>query len=409
MRSHPALLQFLEAQLAPALDLLRQMVGINSHTLNRDGIRRLAELTSQAFAELGFGSERVPSPNTAFGDHLILTRRGNGTAHVGFVSHLDTVFTEAEEKQNDFHWRVEGDRIYGPGTEDVKGGTVMMWLVLAALRATEPEIFDRTQWTLLLDASEEMQSADFGKLCVRRLHDATAALVFEAGLRKGSEFQLVTSRKGRAAFVIEVEGRGAHAGNAHARGANAIAQLAHTIQQIEALTDHSRGVTFNVGVVSGGSALNRVPQLAVAHAEMRAFSVEAYREGMARLRTLEQDVKIRSVDGGFPCRVAIAVASETPPWPRNAASDRLLELFAGAGKELGFTVSREERAGLSDANYLWHAVPTLDGLGPRGDNAHCSEHSADGSKEQEYVEPSSFVPKAALNVRALVRLLKTTS
>ena len=74
------------------------------------------------------------------------------------------------------------------------------------------------------------------------------------------------------------------------------------------------------GEKSGGSALNRIPQQAVARAEMRAFTVEAYQGALARLRQLEQDIKVRSVEGGFPCRIAITIESETPPWPRNAAS-----------------------------------------------------------------------------------------
>jgi glutamate carboxypeptidase len=48
---------------------------------------------------------------------------------------------------------------------------------------------------------------------------------------------------------------------------------------------------------------------------------------------------------------------------------------------------------------------TLDGLGPSGENAHCSERSEDGSKEQEYVLASSFVPKAVLNTVAIIGLI----
>ena len=66
----------------------------------------------------------------------------------------------------------------------------------------------------------------------------------------------------------------------------------------------------------------------------------------------------------------------------------------------------EERGGLSDGNLIWDAVPTLDGLGPWGDNDHCSERSPDGLKDQEYVEPGSFAPKAALTIKALLRLLQ---
>jgi glutamate carboxypeptidase len=400
-----ALLPFLNARLAPSLDLLRRMVARNSHTLNRAGVNQLGRFTAKSFAELGFHAEYLPSVNPAFGEHLILTRAGTGSATVGFVSHLDTVYSKDEEARNDFHWRVEGDRIYGPGTEDVKGGTVMMHLVLSALREVAPDVFNRTNWALLLDASEEMESADFGRLCVERLRGAAAALVFEAGRRSGNEFSLVAARKGRATFRIEVEGRGAHAGVDHARGASAIAQLAHTIQRIEALTDYARGLTFNVGVISGGAALNRVPHHAVAEAEMRAFSPGAYRRGLAKLRALQKQIVVRGAADGFPCQVKITVTNETPPWPRNPGTERLLKVFGKAGADLGFDVVREERGGISDGNFLCHAVPTLDGLGPHGNNAHCSERSADGTKEQEYVTPSSFVPKAALNVRALIRLL----
>ena len=65
----------------------------------------------------------------------------------------------------------------------------------------------------------------------------------------------------------------------------------------------------------------------------------------------------------------------------------------------------QERGGLSDGNVLWNYFPTLDGLGPRGEHCHCSEQSADGSKVQEWVDVSSFTPKAVLNARAVLALL----
>jgi len=407
MHIQPALLARLEAHLPATLQILKDMVAINSHTLNKSGVRQLAELTSKAFARLGFAAEYVPSVNPDFGEHLILTRTGTGMAHIGFVSHLDTVFTAEEERRNNFTWRIAGDRIYGPGTEDIKGGTAMMWLVLQTLREAHPDVFNQTRWTLLLDSSEEMLSADFGALCVERLKKAQAALVFEAGWREQNQFNLVAARKGRAAIRVEVSGRGAHAGNTHTRGANAIRQLANTVERIEALTDHSIGLTFNVGLIHGGATLNRVPHHAIAEVEMRSFSVDAYQTGLRKLKALESETTVRSVADSFPCRVSIRVTHETPPWPKNEGSEHLIDTFREAAAELGCEIVREERAGLSDGNFLWQTVPTLDGLGPKGDNAHCSEVSADGSKDQEYVEPGSFVPKAALNIQALLRLLRS--
>jgi glutamate carboxypeptidase len=103
--------------------------------------------------------------------------------------------------------------------------------------------------------------------------------------------------------------------------------------------------------------------------------------------------------------VEVKILSESRPWPRNPGTDGLAEIWLGAGRELGIPVNVEERGGLSDGNFIWDAVPTLDGLGPWGDNDHCSERSADGSKVPEYVEVTSFVPKAALNTAAILKLI----
>ena len=100
----------------------------------------------------------------------------------------------------------------------------------------------------------------------------------------------------------------------------------------------------------------------------------------------------------------VDILSESRPWPRNPETDRLAALWQQAGAELGIPVNVEQRGGLSDGNLIWDAVPTLDGLGPWGDNDHCSERSPDGSKVPEFVEISSFVPKAALNIVAILKL-----
>ena len=193
------------------------------------------------------------------------------------VSHLDTVFPPEEEARNNFHWLPEGDRIYGPGVQDIKGGTAMMWLVLSALRAQATELFNAITWKLFWNSSEERFSPDFGDVCRRRLeHDTLAALVFEAEGRMGAEHLLVVARKGRAAWRVTVAGRGAHAGGKHNHGANAIVQLGRTIQRIASLTDYSREITVNVGTVCGGTVLNRVPHEAVAEGELRAFTPDAF-------------------------------------------------------------------------------------------------------------------------------------
>jgi len=397
--------KFLESQMPSALDMLRLMVEINSFTGNRTGVRQLGRLTAACFAPLDFTAEFVPSTNREWGDHLVLTRRGRSGKSVVMVSHLDTVFPPEEEARNSFRWQVEGDRIFGPGTHDIKGGSVMMWLVLMALRSCAPKVFEDITWKLIWNSSEECFSPDFGDVCRARFDGGTlGALVFESEGRSGNERRLVVARKGRGTWRLTVSGRGAHAGAKHGHGANAIVQLGQTVQRIAALTDYARGLTVNVGTVRGGTVLNRVPHEAVAEGEFRTFTPEAFAHAKAALLALAGRGELRSAADGYACEVKVETLTEGRPWPRNPATEQLYRLWKQAGDELGMAVNCEERGGLSDANLIWDAVPTLDGLGPWGDNDHCSERTADGSKLPEFVDASTFVPKAMLNTAAIVRL-----
>jgi glutamate carboxypeptidase len=397
--------QFLRGQMPAALEMLRQMVGINSYTANREGVNRLGRFTAECFAPLGFTAEFVPSMNREWGDHLVLTRRGRSPKSIAMVSHLDTVFPPEEEARNNFRWQPEGDRIFGPGTHDIKGGSVMMWLVLSALRTYAPEVFEDLTWKLIWNSSEECYSPDFGDVCRRHFDRGTlAALVFESEGRVGEERTLIVARKGRGTWRVTVSGRGSHAGGKHPHGGNAIVQLGLTVERIAALTDYSRGLTVNVATIGGGTVLNRVPHEAMAEGEFRAFTPEAYAQGRTGLLALGGRGEVRSPADGFTCEVKVEILTESSPWPRNPATDRLYQLWKEAANELELAVNCEERGGLSDGNLIWDAVPTLDGLGPWGDNDHCSERSPDGSKLPEFVDVSSFVPKAMLNTAAILKL-----
>jgi glutamate carboxypeptidase len=388
-----------------ALEMLRQMVAINSYTANREGVNRLGRFTAECFAPLGFTAEYVASTNPDWGDHLVLTRRGRSGKSIALVSHLDTVFPPEEEERNNFRWLLEGDLIFGPGTHDIKGGSVMMWLVLVALREHAPKVFEGVTWKLIWNSSEECFSPDFGDVCRRHFDGGTlGALIFEAEGRRGGTRCMVVARKGRGTWRVTVNGRGAHAGGKHAHGANAIVQLGRTVQRVAALTDYARELTVNVATIGGGTVLNRVPHEAVAEGEFRAFTPEASEAAKAGLLALAGRGDERSPADGFACEIKVDILTESRPWPRNPGTDGLYRFWKEAGDELNLAVASEERGGLSDGNLIWDAVPTLDGLGPWGDNDHCSERSADGSKLPEYVEVSGIVPKAMINAVAIDKL-----
>lgn len=398
----------LEKFLPDALAFLERLVNVNSFTGNPAGVDENASLIAAQFAPLGFEAESVRDKDPAFGHHLFLHRQGLGNRGILLVTHLDTVFPAEEEIRQNFRWSVEGDRIYGPGVNDNKGGTAMIWLILAALREIDPQLFEYTHWVIAADSAEEELTSEFPRFCQDRVPaNCRAALVFEACTGQGRGLTLVRCRKGSANFRVSVEGRGAHAGSRHTEGANAVVELAHVIQKIAGLTDYSRELTTNVGRIEGGGPSNRVPHEASCEVNIRAFDEATLQDAVDAMFALEKSPPfVLAQSDGHPCRVNVELTSRNPAWPQNAATDALITLWQEAAERLQIPLLVEPRGGLSDGNYLSQFAPVLDGLGPFGLNGHASERSPDGSKMPESVVPASFVSMGSITVSALQTLLK---
>lgn len=383
------------------LDLLRRLVAINSFTTNPAGVDAVAQLTAEAFAPLGFTSELVPCTTAGTGHHLFLKHRGAGGPPIVLVTHSDTVFPAEEEQRNAFHWdeRPEEGRIYGPGTVDNKGGTALIWLMLQILRDCAPEAYAQTHWIVAANAAEEMVSDDFGRATIERCEGkARAVLVFEGGPVDESGWHIVTSRKGRSTWQLTAEGKAAHAGSKHHEGINAIDALVRVLPDVAALTSASDERTVNIGHIQGGTVVNRVPHEALAEWECRATDPAVLQHA---------DDFFASLSGTAPngAKLTAACTGHTNAWPGSDESKALFQLWHEAAAEMKLTAVSVPRGGLSDANHLWQLAPTLDGLGPFGGNAHCSERAADGSKLPEYVEPATLVPKAVMNALALLKAI----
>lgn len=396
---------FLNSIEAESLEHLREMVSINSFTLNRQGALQNADYCTRLFEPLGFKARRVPSVNPLAGDHLFLSRAGSGAGNLLLVAHLDTVFPVEQEKQDGHVWRQEGDRLYGPGTADMKGGIVLIHMVLRALQKSSPQLFDSLSWDILINGTEETGCSDFPVLATSYVRPGTlACLVFEAGFKAEGGSSICMARKGSGGFRIEVEGKGAHSGENHPEGASAVREMARLIERIESLTDYSKGLTFNVGQVEGGTVVNAVPSRAWAMIDMRAITREEYDRGRALVQAMAGEGTVRSAEGGFTCRVKVTDVPRYPPWPESESSRALAECYHEAAQGLGLVLKPRLAGGASDANHFAGLVPVIDEVGPLGAHIHCSVHRPEAGQEQEYAYKSSFVERALLNVEAIHRI-----
>jgi glutamate carboxypeptidase len=379
------------------LSRLERWVRTNSFTANVEGVNAVGEQLAEAFVALGLTLERRKGEEV--GDHLCFrtpawesAARGDGAtpgeaagrlaprSGLLLVGHHDTVFPPGTFEV----WEREGDLLRGPGVLDMKGGLLVAWAGLAAL--AEVGALAALPLAVVSVADEEIGSPESRPFLEGVARDAGAALVFESG-REGD--RIVTRRKGTGKLFVTARGRAAHAGNHHAEGVNAIRALARFIDRLEGLTDYERGVTVNVGIVSGGSSANTVP----AHAECAAdFRLERVADGVALMRSAE--ALARTVERETGATLVLRGGVRRPPLERTAASAALFDRYAACAAAAG--LGHEECplvGGGSDANTVGAlGVPAIDGLGPRGRGFHTHD---------EHIEVSSLAPK----VEALIRFL----
>jgi len=404
-----------ESRLPETLAFLKEVVDVNSHKLNHPGLKRTMDIFAERFVAMGFAAEWIDSDSDDIGKHLFLTRHGNAAGKPGVIilGHADTVFTEETEAKYDFKWRREGDKIYGPGTCDMKGGLVLAWFTLCLIQKFNPELFDAITWKVMIDACEEGGMHNFCKKAIARIEKSDiAALNFEpSGIKFNQDgtcksFDGVRSRKGNSNVTIHTDGRSAHAGASHQNGASAIVEMAHNVAEVAALTDYEKNLTVNIGTFTGGTETNVVPAEAEVKLEIRAFDPQAMSECIDKIKALENSSLVASHADGFKCRNTVSIISELPPMIQNDGTDAFLDIWSGCAAKLNVEIEKVDRGGLSHTNYFFDKLPTVDALGICGKHVHCAAQGE--GLEQEHIFVSAIVPKVVLNCMAICELLQDT-
>jgi len=363
------------------LEGLLAWVRIETHTPDVEGLNALMDLVARQAAAFGATSERFAGRD-GHGDHLLVRSPWDDPQAPGllFLSHLDTVHPKGTIDEA-LPIRIEGDRAFGPGICDMKGGA---FNALAAMRVVaESGVTPPLPVRILFTSDEEVGSPTSRALIEDQGTWAKYALVTEPARNGG---HIVTARKGVGRFTLEIEGRPAHAGARHWQGRSAVTELAHQILALEAMTDYDREITVNVGEITGGSGTNVVPQFARAEIDLRVPTLAAADEMVAKVLDLTPqtpDVTVK-VSGGM----------NRPPFEQSTASKALFDHAAGLAQEIGFELVGETTGGGSDGNFIADRVAVLDGLGPDGDDVHTLN---------EHIFISSLVPR----MRLMQRLIET--
>lgn len=371
-------LSWLERERPAMESTLAELVGHSSFTRDPAGVARVVAVLEVALGRAGLACARVASAR--FGPHLAF-RSGPPGPPIFLVGHTDTVFP-ADVFAG---FRKEGDRGFGPGVFDMKGGLVVMLSGLAAARRAG--LLDRLPVAGLLVADEEVGSPESQPILREHARGAACALVFESG-RPGD--LLVTRRKGVASLRAAAHGVAAHAGNEPEKGRSAIWSLARFVDRVQALTDPARGLSVNVGTFQGGTSKNTVPERAGCEVDLRFATAADGRALDARIRDVAREVALPGT------RIEVDGGAWRDPLERTAASAALAAEYGACQEESGLGSGEASLVGGgSDACTTGAAgIPSIDGLGPRGRGFHTTA---------EEVELGSLVPKAQAFLRFLAR------
>lgn len=359
-------LEYFGAALPDVLADLRELVEVESPSSDPEALAQAALWIESHLEVMGLVPDRL---GTSEAPILRVRRSGEGPRFL-LLAHFDTVHPKGSF---DPVYRVEGDRALGPGVYDMKGGIVMaLWAVRYLLAQG-----GHFPFTLLFTPDEEVGSGVSRSYIEAEAREAQAVLVLEPPTREGD---LKIARKAAGTYWLTVYGRAAHQGTEPELGANAVVELARQITRLAELEDRELGTTIGPNLITGGTAWNVVADWAQVGIDVRAWSAAEFARVEAALKGLR----------AFDPRVSLEIKGgmNRPPLEPVPGSQELLQKAQRLAGSLGTKLDGRRVGGGSDGNFTAALeVPTLDGFGAPGGDAH---------KKSEYVRISELPPRVAL-------------
>jgi glutamate carboxypeptidase len=365
------ILKYFEARTPAIVSGVRSLVDIESPSNDAAANRRVVDAVEAMARSTGVAID-VERFEVEAGTHLLITALGDRPSFTMLLGHLDTVHPVGTALKNPT--RIDGDRLYGCGTFDMKANVAVALAVLRYFGETGQQ--PATAIRMLLACDEEVGSHSGREYVERFATGAKQCFVMEPSI----DGKVKTGRKGTGMFQLTAHGVAAHAGLEPEKGANAVAELARKVERVHAIARPEIGTTVNVTTFRGGTTLNVIPDHAVCDIDVR-YSVASEAE-----RVVSELNALRSTDPRI--RLEIGGAINRPPLERNDAVIALYEKARSLAASFNYELGEAQVGGGSDGNFVAAlGIPVLDGLGLAGAGAHTLD---------EYVLVSDVAKRATL-------------
>jgi glutamate carboxypeptidase len=385
-----ALLAAAKAEEPAVVASLKEMVTIESGTMDLAGLGRMTDYAERRLLALGLQVERKAS-STAKGEILIGRAQGTGRRKLMLIAHLDTIYAPGTLATQPI--KQEGNKLYGPGIADDKGGMAVILHALNILKAAGWR--DYAQLTVMFNADEESQSAGSGEAiaALAEQHDVVLSHEPTAAKAVAQTEGVLLAAAGTATAVMTIKGKASHAGAAPEQGRNALIELAHQIGQTADIAQGIPGAQLNWTEASSGKVRNQIPDLAQASADVRLTAADAAQKLEAALKAKVAQRKVPDTETTVRLQVG------RPPFAGDART-KSLALRAQAiyaeldGRALSLVPGT---GGGTDAGYASRSGKpvVLESLGLAGWGYHARD---------EYIELDSIVPRLYLSTRMLMEL-----
>lgn len=366
MEDHAAKIgQYVDNCQTEMIDFWRELVNFQGCAKEAARMTTLLQMVKKRLEQEGFLCRMIPS-----GEGIPILSAVDGPERTGkpilLCGHLDTVFPRDAYPENPFVIR---DGIaYGPGTADMKGGTVMMLYIVKALRQIG---FDRNPIKLLLCADEEIGHAGSQAPEIIR-HEASECL-YAFNLETGRMDDCIAiGRKGNLDCHITVRGRGGHVGNDFLTGRNAIEEIAHKVLALQSLSRYEDGIIVSVDVIQGGTVSNAIPDFC-------KIEVDARFDHASDLEILKKQISdvcaVTYIEG---TQTAVDFVNDMPVFEKTQSNLDLLDKVNQVAVEYDLPpFGTAFPGGNSDVSYISQAgVPAVCACGVKGSGAHTMEECA---------------------------------
>jgi len=366
-------LHYFEQHRDQMVDTIRRLVELESPSDNKHAVDRCSAFVAEEFAALGGRAEFHRTAD--YGNHLQVDFAGETQQKpVLLLGHYDTVYPIGSLAT--MPCRAGNGRLWGPGVLDMKSGIALMLYALGGLQTWHGKL--PRPVTVLLVSDEEVGSESSRAITEALAKQSAAVLVLEPSY--GPKGAVKTARKGVGEYSLKVTGVASHSGLDFEKGQSAILELSRQIIAISKMVDLKRGLTLNVGLISGGTRVNVIAAEATATIDVRVARMKDAAEIDKRLRSLKPFNR--------KCKLEVSGEVNRPPMERTAGVASLYNKATLIARQYGWRLTEASVGGGSDGNFTAGlGIPTLDGLGGVGDGAHA---------QHEFITISELPRRAAL-------------